>query len=263
MSQPESQDSALLPQDPITGELLQPRSQPGYYAGFSTLSQQSFWDAATRTVVNERLHQQLPTRFFTPGEANFWTAVFDHVIPQTDRTPDRRIPILPALDDRLYRDRTNGYRFEDMPHDRDAYRLGLLAINAESQQQFGAEFLSLPHLQQDLVLKTIHDGQPQAAADTWKRMSVHRFWQLIMQDAIDAYYSHPWAWDEIGFGGPAYPRAYIRLERGEAEPWEVEEKRYDWVASPHTVSDEIEATHSFHTESLQHKTHTQVPERKS
>ena len=46
---------------------------------------------------------------------------------------------------------------------------------------------------------------------------------MIMSDAIDAYYAHPWAWDEIGFGGPAYPRAYTRLERGEPEPWEVEE----------------------------------------
>lgn len=263
MSQSGLPDSALLPQNPDTGESLPPRQQPGYYPGFSTTSQQSFWDAATRKVVNERMKQQPPLRFFTPPEATFWQVVFDHIIPQTDRTPDRRIPILPTLDDRLHRDRTGGYRFEDMPPDRDAYKLGLQAIDAESEQRFGAEFLSLPHLQQDLVLKAIHDGTPQAAADTWKHMSVHRFWQLIMQDAIDAYYAHPWAWDEIGFGGPAYPRAYIRLERGEAEPWEVEEKRYDWIASPHTVSDEIEATHGFHTESLQHRSHAQSSERKS
>ena len=48
-------------------------------------------------------------------------------------------------------------------------------------------------------------------------------------DALEGYYAHPWAWDEIGFGGPAYPRAYTRLERGEPEPWEVEERRYEWV----------------------------------
>ena len=60
-------------------------------------------------------------------------------------------------------------------------------------------------------------------------MSIGRFWQLLMQDALEGYYSHPWAWDEIGFGGPAYPRAYTRLERGEPEPWEVEEQRYDWL----------------------------------
>ncbi|MDQ6943705.1 MAG: gluconate 2-dehydrogenase subunit 3 family protein, partial [Candidatus Eremiobacteraeota bacterium] len=47
-------------------------------------------------------------------------------------------------------------------------------------------------------------------------------------DCAEAYYAHPWAWDEIGFGGPAYPRAYMRLERGEPEPWETNEKRYAW-----------------------------------
>lgn len=251
----EAPDSALLPRDPRSGEALLPRPQPGYYAGFSTLSQQSFWDAATRKVINERVHHQPPIRFFNPREASFWTIVFDHMIPQNDRTPDRRIPILPALDQRLYLDRTSGYRFEDMPHDREAYHLAFDAINQEAQSQYRAEFTALPHLQQDLVLKTIHDGTPQAAPEIWKRMSVHRFWQLMMGDAIDAYYAHPWAWDEIGFGGPAYPRAYIRLERGEAEPWEVEEQRYDWVAPAHAASGEIEATHEFHTESVQHRSH--------
>ena len=28
---------------------------------------------------------------------------------------------------------------------------------------------------------------------------------------LAAFYSHPWAWNEIGFGGPAYPRGYMRL----------------------------------------------------
>ena len=33
---------------------------------------------------------------------------------------------------------------------------------------------------------------------------------------LSAFYSHPWAWNEIGFGGPAYPRGYARLGRGAA-----------------------------------------------
>ena len=120
------------------------------------------------------------------------------------------------------------------------YEIGITAIDRESEQRYSGKFLLLPHLQQDLVLKAIHDGKPEAAADIWKKMSVHRFWQMIMSDAIDAYYAHPWAWDEIGFGGPAYPRAYTRLERGEPEPWEVEETRYDWLAPATAVSHEVD-----------------------
>lgn len=68
-------------------------------------------------------------------------------------------------------------------------------------------------------------------------MPVHRFWSLLMQDAIEAYYAHPYAWDEVGFGGPAYPRGYMRLENGQPEPWEVDEQRYSWQAPPGALSD--------------------------
>jgi len=253
---PEVPDTALLPIDPDSGEPIMPRLQPGYYSGFSTLSQKPFWDDATRKVVLERVEKKEPIRFFKPAQARFWTTVFDHLIPQTDRIPERRIPILPALDKRLFLGRTVGYRFENMPHDCDVYLIGMDAIDQEAQQHFGGGFLSLPHLRQELVLKAIHDGEPKGAASIWKRMSVHRFWQQIMQDAIDAYYAHPWAWDEIGFGGPAYPRAYMRLERGEPEPWEVAEQRYAWAAPSHAASGESETTHEFYTESLQHRSHS-------
>ena len=61
-------------------------------------------------------------------------------------------------------------------------------------------------------------------------MSVKRFWPMLVGDCSAVYYAHPWAWDEIGFGGPAYPRGYMRLEGGEPEPWEVDEQRYEWIA---------------------------------
>jgi hypothetical protein len=50
---------------------------------------------------------------------------------------------------------------------------------------------------------------------------------------VQAFYSHPWAWNEIGFGGPAYPRGYGAFgspDLGEKESWEAEESvHYDPV----------------------------------
>ncbi len=71
-------------------------------------------------------------------------------------------------------------------------------------------------------------------------MPAHRFFMLVLQDVLEVYYAHPWAWDEIGFGGPAYPRGYMRLEGGMPEPWEVEERRTPWRPPPITVSDRYE-----------------------
>lgn len=247
---------STLPVAPEENEKPRPSEQPGYYAGYSSLGQKGFWDPATHRTAVDRVENVPPIRFFHPEEAQFWHAVFDHLLPQTDRIKERRIPILNFVDQRLYKNQGAGYRFEDMPHDRDAYRLGMQAIDEEAQSTHQYSFVNLTHRQQEEILKAIHDGKPQAAAQIWERMSVHRFWQLVMGDAIDAYYAHPWAWDEIGFGGPAYPRAYMRLERGEPEPWEVEEQRHSWESPAETLSDETESTHDFFIESLQHRSHS-------
>jgi hypothetical protein len=210
--------------------------QPGYYPGYRTLSQQKFWDAKTREVVLDRVNSVPPIRFFSSDEARLFEAVCDRVLPQDDRDESHKIPIVPQIDKRLFEDSHDGYRYEGMPPDRDAFRLGLQAIEEIAHHMHGRGFLEIGLLEQDQLLRSLHDGKPPAAHDIWEKMPVHRFWMLLVQDCAEAYYSHPWAWDEIGFGGPAYPRAYMRLERGEAEPWESEEKRYEWRAPENSVS---------------------------
>lgn len=215
------------------------KPQTGYYPHFRTLDQQKFWDAKTREVILDRVENMPPIRFFGPEQRALMEAICRHIVPQDDRDAAHTIPILPQIDKRLFDDAHDGYRFEDMPPDRDAYRLGLQAIEEIAHHLHGKRFTALSYRQQEELLESVHDGDPAAAHDVWKRMPVERFWMLVVQDCIDAYYSHPWAWDEIGFGGPSYPRGYMRLERGEAEPWESEEKRYDWEAPQESVSDKF------------------------
>ncbi|HEU0002617.1 MAG TPA: gluconate 2-dehydrogenase subunit 3 family protein [Ktedonobacteraceae bacterium] len=226
-----------LPVDAVTGQPLLPSAQPGYYPGFHTLDQQAYWDEATRKVVQARVEQIPPIRFFSAEQARLMQAMCDRLMPQDDRDEAHKIAIVNYIDNRLYNRNIDGYRFEDMPPDHEAHLLGLQAIEAIAQHMFHQPFVELEPREQDQVLQTIHDGNPPAAEDIWKRMPVARFWMLLMQDAVDAYYAHPYAWDEIGFGGPAYPRGYMRLENGKPEPWEVEEQRYEWKAPPTSLSD--------------------------
>ena len=224
------------PVDPSTGEPLEPKSQPGYYPGFHTLSQKAFWDEATRRVVLSRVERLPPIRFFSPEEARLMAAVCDRILPQDDRDESHKIPIVNMIDERLYVNRLDGYRYQDMPSDQEAYRLGLRGIAEVAQHMFEKPFLDLSGLEQESVLETLHDGNPPAAHDIWKQMDVKRFWLLLVQDVVGVYYAHPYAWDEIGFGGPAYPRGYMRLEGGEPEPWEVNERRYEWAPPPSSPS---------------------------
>ncbi len=239
-------DEARLPIDPETGRPVQPGDHPGYYPGFSTLSQQAFWDETTRNVVLNRVNNVPPIRYFTLNEASLMLAVCNRLLPQDDRDEAHKIPVVNYIDNRLYNRRIDGYQFEDMPPDHEAYRLGLQAIEAIAQHMYGTSFEELDQTQQDTVLKSIHDANPPAGDDIWQKMSVKHFWILIMQDVLDAYYAHPYAWDEVGFGGPAYPRGYMRLEKGQPEPWEVNERRYEWKAPAGSLSDVYEPLSQTH-----------------
>jgi hypothetical protein len=199
------------------------------------LSQQAFWDQATRDVVLTRVEQVPPIRFFTPEELPLASAVIDRILPQDDRDADHKIPVLNYVDDR--RGEIDGYRYEDMPPDGDAIRLGLKAIDDIAQTMHGRPFVECGAAEQDEVLWTIHEDNPQGGEEIWEQMPADRFWILLVTEVVDAYYAHPFAWDEIGFGGPAYPRGYFRLENGLPEPWEVSEQRYEWSAPPSARSD--------------------------
>jgi hypothetical protein len=220
-----------------TGARIGPVAQPGYYPGYHTLAQQRFWDAATRELVLDRVNSVPPIRFFTREEAALLEAVCNVTLPQDDRDEAHRIPIVPDIDRALYENRGPGYRFEDMPPDREAFRSGLQGIDRMALEKHQRSFIDLGMGEQEELVKSLHDGKPLGARDVWTRMAAHRFFMLLMQRCVEAYYAHPWAWDEIGFGGPAYPRAYMRLEEGEPEPWEVSETRYDWAAPAASASD--------------------------
>ena len=223
--------------DPASGQSLPQRVQPGYYPGWNVMSQRAYWDAATRKLVDERMGAPKPIRFFSEAEAATMTAVLDRILPQEDRLPSQRIALLPPLDARLFENRIEGYRYEDMPSDQQAYRWAAEAFETMSKEAYGVGFTQLTVTSQELLLKSLHDGEPVAAKDLWKRMNVDRFWTLLVSDACSAYYAHPLAWNEVGFGGPAYPRGYMRLEDGETEPWEWNEQRYEWAAPADTISD--------------------------
>ena len=134
------------------------------------------------------------------------------------------MPIAPWIDQRCAHHTVDGFRFDDMPPDEEAWRIGLAGIDQTAHALFDCGFTELAAEQQDAVLQSIREGHP--AGDAWGRLHVHRFWiNIALRQIVGIYYSHPYAWDEIGFGGPAYPRGYAALNHGAREPWEAPEVR--------------------------------------
>ena len=57
----------------------------------------------------------------------------------------------------------------------------------------------------------------QLAGGSWEQLNVKRAWSVCMRMILAAFYAHPWAWNEIGFGGPGLP-ARLHAPRAAQHP---------------------------------------------
>ena len=127
------------------------------------------------------------------------------------------------IDDYLAKARGEGYRNEHMPFEQEAWRRGLAGIEAEALRLGGA-FVEITAGQQDEALRRVQRGEVDPAG--WGGMDAARFFKDgLLRVTAGHYYAHPAAWSEIGFGGPASPRGYVRTGFDERDPWEAQAER--------------------------------------
>jgi Gluconate 2-dehydrogenase subunit 3 len=184
------------------------------YPGYDVLGQAPGWDPVTRGVVLRRLGPPPPVRFFTPAEEAVARPLLDRLLAQDD---EPRVPVLEQVDARLAEDQTDGWHYEDLPPDPDAWRASLAALDADARARFGLGFARLSRRRQKDLLEAVR------TAERWHDLPAARVWGLWLRYALAAFYAHPWAWNEIGFGGPAYPRGYKDIDLNGLEPWEARE----------------------------------------
>ncbi len=206
----------------------------GRYPDFNILDQADHWDETTRKVVLERVESVPPIRFFTTPEAITLSAFCDVVLAQ-DREP--KIPVLNMIDAKLFSGKREGYRYADMPDDGETFRRVAAGLDAASRQHGASDFVSASDEVQHNVVQAFADGQ--LHGQVWDELPCSRAWAVVMREALSAFYSHPWAWNEIGFGGPAYPRGYARFGIGQRESWE---------GAPAFERDPVKDTHERHVE---------------
>ena len=193
------------------------------YPGADILAQRGHWDDATRQVVLDRVHNVPHYAFFGAAQRVTLEALCARVVPQSHRPAGRFVPIAPWIDQRCARGAHEGFRFEDMPSDAVAWTWGLEGLDQTARASRETRFAELDASGQDSVLGAIRRGDP--PGEVWQRLPARRWWVFIALRQIAAiYYAHPYAWDEIGFGGPAYPRGYFALNFGAPEPWEAHEQ---------------------------------------
>jgi hypothetical protein len=184
------------------------------FPGFDAAAQASHWDQVTAEVVTARCEQPPQIKFFTAAEAACAEALLDHLTGQSDKP---MVPVLRMVDARLAADETDGWRYADLPEDAQAWRDSLACLDADANLRCGCGFADAAEAEQMALLQAVLDR----GSESWHGLPAAHVWSLWTRYATTAFYSHPSAWAEIGFPGPAYPRGYKNIGVGKLEPFEV------------------------------------------
>jgi Gluconate 2-dehydrogenase subunit 3 len=192
-----------------------PGDWDGRFPGFDAAAQARYWDPVTADAVLSRLQPPQELRFFTPAEEATAVALCDRLLGQDQAGP--AIPVVAMIDVRLAAMQTDGWRYADMPEDGQAWRDTLRYLDADAQAKFSCALAQCPPDDQRAVIQAVQD----LGSGDWHGLNAAHVWSLWTRYACTAFYSHPQAWNEIGFPGPAYPRGYKHAGLGAREPFEV------------------------------------------
>jgi hypothetical protein len=211
----------------------------GRYRGFDVLDSVEVWDEVTAGVVLGRLALPGALAFFTPDEVAVAAPLLDLLLGQDS---DPRVPVLAMIDARLAAGETDGWHYDEMPEDAQGWRDTLRLLDGDGFTRLrGDEQAALIQNVQDL---STHD-------QTWHDLSAAHVWSLWTRYACTAFYSHPWAWNEIGFPGPAYPRGYLNAGVAAREHWEVADHgTEDSDVDPVPFADRVERARREHAHVL-------------
>ncbi|KVD50043.1 gluconate 2-dehydrogenase [Burkholderia sp. ABCPW 11] len=182
------------------------------------------WNDATRRAIDARLRVAANAprhldaeRFATLG------ALCTRIVPQQPGGAGA-IPTAALVDARLAADDGDGYRDARLPPLRAAWQTGLAALDAMARHAHGSPFAALAARDADALLHAVQKGDVDRQMEpAWAGMDPRTFFaKRVLMDICGAYYGHPFAWNEIGFGGPASPRGYVRMDFNRRDPWEAE-----------------------------------------
>ena len=176
----------------------------GRYPDHDVLSQTRHWDELTRRVILDRVENVPSIRFFTAEEAATLKAFCDIVTAQ-DGEP--RIPVLSYIDEKLQAGEAR--RLAVLRPARRRRDMASVARGLDDEARSRSVRLVRQRTARSRRSTSSHRfSKANLHGGVWETMNVARAFKVVMRYVAQAFYSHPWAWNEIGFGGPAYPRGY-------------------------------------------------------
>lgn len=179
------------------------------------------WNDKTREVIDARLSLTEETDALDDAQLAMLRRLVARIAPQPEqRAPANTVAILLR---KIEGNAGDGFRPAGLPQVRECWRRGLDAIAAEAMGRHDRPFAELDDQAADDLLRDIAAGD--VRADAWRDLSAPLFWQWrVLPDVIAAHWAHPSLWSAMGFGGPAAPRGYVRLDADRRDGWEAREE---------------------------------------
>lgn len=174
----------------------------------------------TRAALLARL-APLPSytpRCFDAQQFGTLRAACDRLIPQAHRADP--IDLAAAIDERLTASEGNGWRYAALPPDADAFVQGIQGLDETARALFGQGFVALDDEQQDAVLTAVQRGE--AHGTTWTNLSPTRFFEELLTELCECYYSDPLTQEEIGYVGMADGQGWQQIGLDQREAHEPE-----------------------------------------
>ena len=194
------------PRGYVAGE---PRGYQDRFPGFEVLSQAGHWDQVTADAVTARVGPPPVPKFFSGPEKACALTLVNLLTGQNGKDDELAVPVFEMVDARLTAGETDGWRYDDMPEDGEAWRETLAYLDADAEARYGTSFADAPEASQAALVQAVQDLK---SAD-WHGLPAAHVWSLWTRYACTAFYSHPAAWAEIGFPGPGLP-ARLQERRG-------------------------------------------------
>ncbi len=194
----------------------------GLYPGYDVLAKREglSWNDATRRVIAERLAVVNTPTYFNVEEWQTLEVLCRRILPQPNGRPE--VPIAGYVDRDMLEHGDSGTRIEPMPYDGEAWKRALAALDAEALAAHHVKFRDLTADSADALLCLMQKGDLTDPA--WGNVPPKLFFEKrVLVDIPAAYYAHPAAWSEMGFGGPASPRGYVRMAANRHDAWEATE----------------------------------------
>jgi hypothetical protein len=192
------------------------------YTGYDVLDKRDTpsWDDASRAVIGDRIATADEPAWCDREQWRALRALCAIIVPQPESRPP--VPLAALVDRKIATGRSDGYRRAGLPALQEAWRIGLAALDDESVHRHGSAFADLVERARIALVQSMEHGT--LTGDAWRNMPSKLFFtQRVLHDICTTYYSHPSAWSAIGFGGPANPRGYVRMNFNRSDPWEGKE----------------------------------------